>query len=1278
MTEEALCNILNEGGEELEKILGRMQKFNANISGSNAYFYKRRKELEALIQQEGLCSTWFTFSAADNHWLDLNKIIHGNRPCPSFANEYEKAKWRRKLVKDNPHIVDSYFSDRVREFLNVFHSKDGLEYSWFWYRVEYQSRGTAHIHGCLRLKNDPGIDNLSQTVLQGRISEMTLKMMNIIDDSYSNETINDDFIDKEAMVKLNQKEFLQELSDDEIATHMKNIEDGKKAHATVIAFHDWIFSSIHPNPPPDKDADKRTIQQEILHPSPTHPDICHPCSVDVRNLTSCANVNERVNNYCHTVNAVQRHLCNSYCDRNHAKRLRKIQELKEKGDEQSLKLIHDDPLVGIRIDCRFAFPKELSTNTYLKITQKVLEVDKVNVFNYSIDVLTKRNDKWLVGHPPHYLESWQGNLDYQLVVDYNKVFDYMTKYATKTEATTTKGVASMIRKILCKAKDDGLNVQTVLKRAMAKLLGERMMSKQETSHLILSLPLVMCSHRFTKINLNDDCNLLDVGDTITNRDDNEYSAENRNMTIQSIVTMYGKRMIRESWSSEKSYADNLSSLDAMNLRDFCSKFRIGQRGNLKNKIVVDKKPNFVAIFYPSKNSYPNSDDYHEYCMYNLIKFKPWIGEKESVYGGSENSKENIISLWHEHMESVTSNGHRMPNYLQVELDTYKQNKQILRESDSSDIVQHHDDGMVDNSQDDANNYDWIEALDNDELEYANNNDFDDVEEVNVQWNKNHDFSILQNDYDDDFSLEMIDQKYKEVMKSERLIFRRAVCSGTLNERQLCAHNLIIKALMLGENESVTDGGNDVSRLQLILGKGGCGKSYVLDSVVTTMKNMHNYNDDNYLVMAPTGKAASNVCGSTLHSNKEGLALPVKGSFKELLGERLTYLQRKHKNRLKLIFLDEFTMISQKMLYYTDRRLRQIMCVDKPFGGLVVVMFGDPGQLPPVGSNSLWIDICKDEDLYGFGLYKQFTDVVILEENNRLDKNDPDAVLFEQFLSRLRDGENTDEDFELLRTKCSYHTMGHDQWIEKGFEDNETINIYTRNKDVLAHNNRKILSVGNPIALVESENTGRGSSLSEDNFNGLASSMYVCVGAKVVLTKNYLQVGLSNGSTGIVTELFYDETKPAPGLPKLIFVDFGTEYAGDSFFPNNDSRKGWFPVYPVVNKCYTANRRGSDGYTENSRTMLPLKLCWAWTGWKVQGMTIPRSIVVHLDKTEADHGITYVMFSRVRKFSDIGIKDGIDKKRLCDVIRKQGKMKRRINEETRLKMLADATFNKYFR
>ena len=67
-----------------------MQKFNANISNSNSYFYKKYKELEALIQQEGLCTIWFTLSVADNHWLDLNRIIHGNRPLPNFSNKKAK------------------------------------------------------------------------------------------------------------------------------------------------------------------------------------------------------------------------------------------------------------------------------------------------------------------------------------------------------------------------------------------------------------------------------------------------------------------------------------------------------------------------------------------------------------------------------------------------------------------------------------------------------------------------------------------------------------------------------------------------------------------------------------------------------------------------------------------------------------------------------------------------------------------------------------------------------------------------------------------------------------------------------------------------------------------------------------------------------------------------------------------------------------------------------------------------------------------------------------
>ena len=68
-------------------------------------------------------------------------------------------------------------------------------------------------------------------------------------------------------------------------------------------------------------------------------------------------------------------------------------------------------------------------------------------------------------------------------------------------------------------------------------------------------------------------------------------------------------------------------------------------------------------------------------------------------------------------------------------------------------------------------------------------------------------------------------------------------------------------------------------------------------------------------------------------------------------------------------------------------------------------------------------------------------------------------------------------------------------------------------------------------------------------------MYLYLGTKIVLTKNILNVGLSNGSTGIMKEIFYNVDKPAPGLPKLVFMDFDVEYTRDIFFPNNESRKG---------------------------------------------------------------------------------------------------------------------------
>ena len=83
----------------------------------------------------------------------------------------------------------------------------------------------------------------------------------------------------------------------------------------------------------------------------------------------------------------------------------------------------------------------------------------------------------MVSHSHHFLESWLANIDFQLIVTIKKILRCITKYATKSESTITKGIAAIIRNILQKIIADGLSVQIALKQVMSKLLGRRMLSK---------------------------------------------------------------------------------------------------------------------------------------------------------------------------------------------------------------------------------------------------------------------------------------------------------------------------------------------------------------------------------------------------------------------------------------------------------------------------------------------------------------------------------------------------------------------------------------------------------------------------------------------------------------------------------------------------------------------------------------------------------------------------------------------------------------------------------
>ncbi|CAB3983695.1 Hypothetical predicted protein [Paramuricea clavata] len=149
MTMEELKQMVNS--MSANQMVNRLQRYVSKVQGTNQYWYQWLQELLALIEQKGCPTFFFTFSAADMHWPDLQKLLQNDEG----ASRSERAQ----AVIDNPHLTDWFFMQRLQEF--VRHWLNGvLDAEWHWYRFEYQAGGSIHCHGCAKLKNYPDIRKL--------------------------------------------------------------------------------------------------------------------------------------------------------------------------------------------------------------------------------------------------------------------------------------------------------------------------------------------------------------------------------------------------------------------------------------------------------------------------------------------------------------------------------------------------------------------------------------------------------------------------------------------------------------------------------------------------------------------------------------------------------------------------------------------------------------------------------------------------------------------------------------------------------------------------------------------------------------------------------------------------------------------------------------------------------------------------------------------------------------------------------------------------------------
>lgn len=418
---------------------------------------------------------------------------------------------------------------------------------------------------------------------------------------------------------------------------------------------------------------------------------------------------------------------------------------------------------------------------------------------------------------------------------------------------------------------------------------------------------------------------------------------------------------------------------------------------------------------------------------------------------------------------------------------------------------------------------------------------------------------------------------------------------------------------------------------VVQGKAGTGKSVVIREICRMLDGT--LGSKSYQVLAPTGQAAVNVDGVTIHSF---LRIPAQGRMEPLNGHGLRSLQLLFRD-LKFIIIDEYSMIGKKLLEKIHVRLREgASCTAHPFGGLFLYLFGDLRQLPPVRDVPIYMP-GRPED--GLGLAQRLIDSmqrwIILSIVQRQDRAE---TVFKDILDNLSNGTVTEQDWRILMDRRQVAVRN-----RNSFRD--AVHLFPTNEQVRLHNEEFLAANGRPVAIIEAiHNCTTARQGSSSSAQGLEALLYLSIGCRVMLRRNLCVArGLVNGALGTVRSIVYLPENRPPALPHVVLVHFDK-------FTGPYLRNREFPILPVTS---TWKDRG----VECSRRQFPLSLAYALTIHKSQGLTLDR-VAVELGDREVAPGASYVALSRARRLTDIMIASAVPFVRF-DAIGRMGQIRQRI-------------------
>jgi Tfp pilus assembly protein PilF len=397
----------------------------------------------------------------------------------------------------------------------------------------------------------------------------------------------------------------------------------------------------------------------------------------------------------------------------------------------------------------------------------------------------------------------------------------------------------------------------------------------------------------------------------------------------------------------------------------------------------------------------------------------------------------------------------------------------------------------------------------------------------------------------------------------------------------------------------------------LTGKAGTGKSTFLKYVCANTKKK-------YVVLAPTGIAAINAGGSTLHSFFKlpfHPLLPDDPNFSLKGGKLHSFLKyssehRKLIKQLELVIIDEISMVRADIIDFIDKVLRVYsQNMREPFGGKQVLLVGDVYQLEPVVKSDEREILNRFYPTPYFFSARVFNEMelVSIELTKVYRQSDP---VFVGVLDHIRNNTATAADLQLLNTRYNSEIVSN--------ENDMYVTLATR-RDVVDYINEKKLAElpGDSVTL-------KGEIKGEFPENSLPTQMELEVkpGAQIIFIKNDPDKRWVNGTIGTIAGIDEEETL-------YVITEDGGEY---------DVKKD---KWSNIRYRYNETEKKIEEEELGVFIQYPIRLAWAITIHKSQGLTFSRVVIDFTGGVFAG-GQAYVALSRCTSLDGIQLKKQISR------------------------------------